>query len=63
MHKDIKCPNCEEPMGLEAENLDVDELIDCAECGEEYEVVSLDPLKLRAMGEEDEEEVEEEEEY
>jgi lysine biosynthesis protein LysW len=64
--KDIKCPSCGEVMGVETEELDIAELIECEECGEEFEVVSFNggKVQLRAMGEETEEEdVEEEEEF
>lgn len=46
------CPECEAE--IELEDVEVGEVITCPDCGAELEVVSLDPPKLAAAPEEEE---------
>lgn len=59
------CPECENDLDVEVDELEEGDVVACDECGSEYEVVGVDPLELTKVDEgyEDEEEpVEEEEE-
>ena len=42
----IVCPECENPIVVDTEDVDEGETVQCDECGTELEVVSLDPLEL-----------------
>jgi alpha-aminoadipate carrier protein LysW len=41
----VNCPDCEEDVYVAAET-ELGELVVCDECGEELEVVGLDPIEL-----------------
>ena len=59
------CPECENPLDIEMDEVEEGDVVACEECGTEYEVVGVEPLELaRVEDEYDEEEdlFEEEEE-
>ena len=59
------CPECENQLDVEVEELEEGDVVACDECGSEYEVVGVDPLELTKVDEdyeEDEDEYSSEEE-
>lgn len=61
------CPECENDLDVEVDELEEGDVVACDECGTEYEVVGVEPLELTRVGDgldEDDEDspVEEEEE-
>ena len=48
-----QCPLCAAEIAL-AEGVEIGELFDCSECGEELEVVSVNPPKLKEAPQEEE---------
>jgi alpha-aminoadipate/glutamate carrier protein LysW len=59
------CPECENELDVEVDELEEGDVVACDECGSEYEVVGVDPLELTKVDEDyedDEEELFEEEE-
>ena len=40
------CPECENPLDIDAEDVEEGDSVACDECGTEYEVVGTDPLEL-----------------
>lgn len=59
------CPECENVLDIELDEVEEGDVVACDECGTEYEVVGVDPLELaRVDGEllEDDDLIEEEEE-
>jgi alpha-aminoadipate carrier protein LysW len=60
------CPECENELDVELDEVEEGDVIACDECGTEYEVVGVEPLELARVGgeldEEDEPYEEEEEE-
>ena len=56
------CPECETDLDVEEDEVDEGEIVSCPECGSDFEVVTVSPLELKPVDEEDYEEVEEEEE-
>ena len=57
----VLCPECESDLDIEEDEIDEGEVVSCAECGTDFEVITVNPLELRAV-EDDEEELEDEEE-
>jgi alpha-aminoadipate/glutamate carrier protein LysW len=53
MSKSGECPSCAAPCDLEDDVME-GEIIQCAECGVELEVTSLDPVTLELAPEEEE---------
>jgi alpha-aminoadipate carrier protein LysW len=64
------CPECENPLDLEEDEIEEGDIVPCDECGTEFEVVATEPLELARVDEDelddddylDEEEEEEEDE-
>ena len=57
----VYCPECETNLDIEEEEVDEGEVISCPECGTDFEIVTINPLELKAVAEEEDEEEEEEE--
>src|SRR6476659_5828508 len=57
----VLCPECENNLDFEEEEVDEGEVISCPECGTDFEVVTTSPLELKAVEEGYEEDEEEEE--
>jgi len=61
----VLCPECETDLDIEEEEVDEGEVISCPECGTDFEVITTNPLELKAVEdgyEEEEEESDEENE-
>jgi alpha-aminoadipate carrier protein LysW len=60
------CPECENDLDVEVDELDEGDVVACDECGTEYEVVGVEPLELARvdddLDEDDDELLEENEE-
>ena len=60
------CPECENELDVELDEVEEGDVVACDECGTEYEVVGVEPLELARvddeLDEEDEPYAEEEEE-
>lgn len=58
------CPECENELDIELDEVEEGDVITCEECGTEYEVVGVDPLELARVDDEfdEEDELYEEEE-
>ncbi len=51
------CPECENNLDIELDEVEEGDVITCEECGTEFEVVGIDPLELsRVEDDYDEEE-------
>jgi len=59
------CPECENVLDIELDEVAEGDLVTCDECGTEYEVVGVEPLELSRVDDdpdEDDESVNEDEE-
>jgi alpha-aminoadipate/glutamate carrier protein LysW len=56
--KMILCPKCRSDIDVEAEELEEGELVSCLECDRDFEVASVEPLKLTKVIDEEEEDEE-----
>lgn len=60
------CPECENNLDIELDEVEEGDVVSCEECGSEFEIVGVEPLELTRVGdeldEEDDEYSEEEEE-
>ena len=54
----VLCPECDSDLDVEEGELDEGEILSCAECGSDFEVVGVEPLELTKVGDEDEDEEE-----
>ena len=58
----VACPQCENNLDIEEDEVDEGDIVACDECGSEFEVVTTNPLELSRVADEEEEEEEEGEE-
>ena len=52
----VLCPECETDLDLDPEELEEGEVVSCAECGTDFEVVTTEPLELAPVSDDDEDE-------
>ncbi len=50
----VLCPECETDLDVEEDEVDEGEIISCPECGTDFEVITINPLELKRVAEEDE---------
>ena len=48
----VVCPECDNPLDIDVDDVEEGEIIQCDECGTDLEIVSSDPLELAAVEEE-----------
>ncbi len=48
------CPECESDLDIEEDDLEEGDVIECPECGSEFEIVSTGPLEMTKVDGEDE---------
>jgi alpha-aminoadipate/glutamate carrier protein LysW len=60
----VLCPECDTDLDIEEDDVEEGDVVSCAECGSDFEVITANPLELKKVDEdeEDEEEGDEEEE-
>jgi alpha-aminoadipate/glutamate carrier protein LysW len=60
----VLCPECETDLDIEEDDVEEGDVVSCAECGSDFEVITANPLELKKVDEEedDDEEGDEEEE-
>ena len=46
------CPECENNLDVEEDEIEEGDVVACEECGTEYEVVGVEPLELSRVGDE-----------
>jgi alpha-aminoadipate carrier protein LysW len=50
------CPECENVLDIELDEAEEGDVVACAECGTEYEIVGVEPLELARVDDELDEE-------
>jgi alpha-aminoadipate carrier protein LysW len=58
----VLCPECETDLDIEEDDIDEGDVVTCAECGSDFEVITTNPLELNKVADEEEDEDDEEEE-
>jgi alpha-aminoadipate/glutamate carrier protein LysW len=53
------CPECDNNLDIELDEVEEGDVVACEECGTEYEVVGIEPLELARVEEDFEEEEDE----
>jgi alpha-aminoadipate/glutamate carrier protein LysW len=52
----VLCPECETDLDVDPEEVDEGDIVSCVECGSDFEVVTANPLELKRVNEEEDEE-------
>jgi len=55
----VYCPECETDLDIEEDEVDEGAVVSCPECGTDFEVVTVNPVELKIVGEDEIEEDEE----
>ena len=42
----VVCPECDNPLHLDPDDVEEGEVVECDECGTDLEVISTDPLEI-----------------
>ena len=58
----VFCPECESDLDIDEEEVEEGEVVSCAECGTDFEIVTTNPIELKTVDEDEYDEEEEEEE-
>lgn len=45
----VVCPECDNPIVVDADEVEEGETVQCDECGMDLEIVSVDPLEVAAI--------------
>jgi alpha-aminoadipate/glutamate carrier protein LysW len=53
------CPECENDLDIELDEVEEGDVVACEECGTEYEIVGVEPLELSRVGDEDDDDEDE----
>ncbi len=46
------CPECENELDIELDEVEEGDVVACEECGSEFEIVAVEPLELARIGDE-----------
>lgn len=52
----VLCPECESDLDIEEDELDEGEVVSCTECGSDFEVVTVEPLELTRISDDEDDE-------
>jgi alpha-aminoadipate carrier protein LysW len=58
----VFCPECEIDLDIDEEEVEEGEVVSCAECGTDFEIVTTNPIELKTVDDEEYDDEEEEEE-
>jgi alpha-aminoadipate carrier protein LysW len=58
----VFCPECESDLDIDEEEVEEGEVVSCAECGTDFEIVTTNPIELKTVDDEEYDDDEEEEE-
>jgi alpha-aminoadipate carrier protein LysW len=47
----VTCPECDNPIAVDADEVEEGETVQCDECGADLEIVSIDPIELALVDE------------
>ncbi len=47
----VVCPECDNPLIIDTDEVEEGETLECGECGIELEIVSVDPLEVAPVDE------------
>jgi alpha-aminoadipate/glutamate carrier protein LysW len=58
----VYCPECETDLDIDEDEVDEGAVVSCPECGSDFEVITVNPIELKMVGEDEIDEDDEEEE-
>ena len=58
----VLCPECDTDLDIEEDDIEEGDVVSCAECGSDFEVITATPLELKKVDEEEDDEEEDDDE-
>ncbi|MGA9355201.1 MAG: hypothetical protein WBV46_16025 [Terriglobales bacterium] len=58
----VYCPECETDLDIEEDEVDEGAVVSCPECGSDFEVITVNPVELKKVGEDEVDDDEEDDE-
>jgi alpha-aminoadipate/glutamate carrier protein LysW len=58
----VYCPDCETDLDIDEDEVDEGAVVSCPECGADFEVITVNPVELKKVGEDEVEEDDDDEE-
>jgi alpha-aminoadipate carrier protein LysW len=58
----VLCPECETDLDLEEGDVEEGDVVSCAECGSDFEVITTNPLELKKVSDDEDEDEDDEDE-
>ena len=58
----VYCPECETDLDIEEDEVDEGAVVSCPECGSDFEVITVNPIELKLVGEDEADDEDEDEE-
>ena len=58
----VYCPECETDLDIDEDEVDEGAVVSCPECGSDFEVITVNPIELKMVGEDEIADVDEEDE-
>jgi alpha-aminoadipate/glutamate carrier protein LysW len=49
----VYCPECETDLDIEEDEVDEGAVVSCPECGSDFEVITVNPVELKKVGEDE----------
>ncbi len=49
----VYCPECETDLDIDEDEVDEGAVVSCPECGADYEVITVNPVELKKVGEDE----------
>lgn len=46
----VYCPECETDLDIEEDEVDEGAVVSCPECGSDFEVITVNPIELKMVG-------------
>ena len=56
------CPECDTDLDIEEDDVEEGDVVSCAECGSDFEVITANPLELKKVNEDEEDEEDDDDE-
>jgi alpha-aminoadipate/glutamate carrier protein LysW len=57
----VYCPECETDLDIDEDEVDEGAVVSCPECGSDFEVITVNPIELKMVGEDEVDDDEDEE--
>jgi alpha-aminoadipate/glutamate carrier protein LysW len=58
----VLCPECDTDLDIEVDDIEEGDVVSCAECGSDFEVITANPLELKKVDDEEEDDEDDDEE-